>query len=264
MPSIRPLHGGDLDALVNFFGANALPRETLALELDCAEAYLWMGLFDDEDGRLAAVHRGLNLGGYLLLKGVTVAPRLQGSTAVLHLALAITEQAKATGWRGVAVWIEPNKPERHIAARLRIAAQGPLVHRYLIPVGTPGDGTPLAPSARCGTLSIDLGGAPLVPNLLTPQARGFDWVLDQQRLMLSGNPCPGAAAMPDLLRELGPLAQAIGASGVEIHLPAADLLAAISILSPGVKRLSRTPVRLGVRRFAAAPATSRPEMAMVP
>ena len=247
----RSLCTGDIDSLARFLSGNRLPRETLCRELDQEDIYVWMGLFDRIDGELIAVHRGMDFGGVLLLKGVTVASNRKGSTAALQVALAITENARKSGRKGVAVWVEPSKPERHLAARLRIPATGPLVHRYQLPIGGIGAESNRPTDLRSsGMFSLRLGEDPLVPNLLPSEA--FDrinWVLDNQRLLLSTNPCNHASQLPELLRTLAPLAQSVGARALEIHFPASDLISAVAVLSNGAKRLSRTPVRLGVRYF---------------
>lgn len=252
MELIRRLQVKDLDALSRFLSGEDGAPAYLALELQRPETYLWLALFDAGSGDIIGVHRGMRLGSHLLLKGVVVDQRHKGSTSSLQLGRAMVEAATALGLQGVAAWIEPSKPERHLAERLRLVAQGPLVHRYLVP---------LQPSlAREGPIHGDLFGTvdltgdqtdvPLVPSLLPSRPSHYAWVLDGKRIFLGGNPCPRVSALPLALRGIEPLARRVGATSLELALPASDLVSALETLALGARRLSRTPVRLGIRSFS--------------
>lgn len=245
MATIRSLSIADLVALQSLFGANSPDPQQLGRELQRNDVYLWMGLFGG--GQLVAAHRAMVLGGRLLLKGVSVATTNRGSTAAWRLALAMKAAAAARGCSGVAAWIEPHRPERFIAARLGVKAAGPLVHRFLIPLpGADEDAAVDTLAPLTGTLEMRPCDAALVPDLLDGVAGQVNWVIDGSRIVLSGNPCRNTEGLPSLLSMLRPLASRAGARAAEIHLPASDLAAAFSIVAPGVARLSRTPVRMGL------------------
>lgn len=252
MGTIRPLITADLWGLQLLFGVNCPAPQVLARELERRDVYLWLGLFGD-DGHLVATHRAMTLGGVLLLKGVSVASAHRGTTAALRLALALKEAAGRLGCTGLAAWIEPQKPERYLAARLGIKGSGQLVHRYLLPLlGARSDAAADPAAELVGALQTASGDEVLVPDLLGGPAGRVSWVIDGRRLVLSGNPCRSTPELSHLLEQLRPMAQRAGAEGVEVYLPAADLTAAFSILAPGVNRLSRTPVLMGTRAFQPA------------
>lgn len=249
MGTIRRLVSDDLDDLLCLFGPNSPPAQTLLRELSRHDVYFWLGLFA-QDGKLVATHRAMTLGGVLLLKGVSVSSPHRGSTAAVRLSMAMLESAEKAGCDGVAAWIEPTQPERFLAARLAIRGAGPLIHRFLLPlVDSDQDGDARSGANLNGALQVDLQGAAMVPDLLGGLPGTVNWVIDGRRLVLSGNPCCTTAELPQLLERARPLALAAGANGVEVPVPAADLAAAFSIVRPGVTRLSRTPVLMGMRRL---------------
>jgi hypothetical protein len=259
MGAIRPLDIADASELHRLFGVNCPATQQLARELERRDVYLWLGLFAD-DGQLVATHRAMTLGEMLLLKGVSVASVHRGTTAALRLALAMKEAASGLACKGLAAWIEPQKPERYLAARLGIGGTGLLVHRYLLPLPGARSDSAMDPSGDLvGALQTSSDDEVLVPDLLGGPAGCVNWVIDGRRMVLSGNPCQDSAELPTLLEQLRPLAQKAGADGVEVCLPAADLAAAFSILAPGVTRLSRTPVRMGTSSFQ-PPGTAKPFM----
>ncbi|ALT79268.1 hypothetical protein AT984_20790 [Paucibacter sp. KCTC 42545] len=215
------------------------------------DTYIWIGLLEDGRQALSGVHRGMKIGGFLLLKGVTIDRRLTGTTAALRLAQAISQTARHRGWTGVSVWVEPAKRERFLAARLQIRAAGTRVHRYHISLKNCAAELADAPGAPLsGTLEIALGTAqPLVGSLLPLPEHCYGWVCDGRRIVLAGNPCVTLDDLPTLKDRLAPVARRIGATALELQVPAADFAASLSLLAIGAKRLSRTPVQLGHRRF---------------
>lgn len=251
MGTIRSLAAADLGELQRFFGANSRPEAVLARELVRRDVYLWMGLFGG-DGHLVATHRAMTLGGVLLLKGLSVARAHRGTTAALRLALSMVEAARSMGCSGLAVWIEPSKPERYLASRLGIEGSGPLVHRYLLPLpNKQSDDAEDSATELAGSLQTGSDVHAFVPDLLGGPSGNVSWVIDGRRMVLSGNPCRSTAELPRLLEHVRPMADRAGAEGVEIHLPAAELTAAFSLLASGLTRLSRTPVLMGIRSFQA-------------
>ncbi|RQR40631.1 hypothetical protein [Burkholderia sp. Bp9142] len=235
-----------------------LAPPALTTELAAPDFYTWMGLFFGDE--LIALHRGMRWGSWLLFKGLIVAPAYRGSPAGIQLAIALREYARSIGYAGVIVWVEPGKPERGIAAMLRMKRHGPLVHRFEFPLPCAaeclarGFVTPI----YANRISIRRRGRPMVPNLVASSHDGgsvFYWVSDDGRLVLSGNPCGSVEDLPDLISEVVPIAQSVGATAIEFPILAHDVEAMIAFVSKGARRLSRTPVYLGLHMFdACAPA----------
>lgn len=227
------------------FGERCPPVSVLNRELSCPDVYLWLGLHTD-DGELVGTHRAMRFGDSLLLKGVSVAGRYRGSSAAPRLALAIKRFAFDLGYARIAAWIEPSGPERFLAARLGVKASGPFVHRFMLPVpANPVNALPQDMSGFCGSLPLSAYREPMVPDLLQGPVGAVSWVLDGQRIVLSGNPCTSVSELPSLLSALLPIAGRLSANSVEVPVPAADLLAAFSIITAGVVRLSRARIRMG-------------------
>jgi Acetyltransferase (GNAT) family len=260
----RVLTPADLPLLTKFDPSRIDPLAA-SLELGTPRYYTWMGLFSDDN--LIAVHRSMRWGPYLLLKGLIVAPQHRGSTAGLRLAIALMEYAKSIGYAGIVVWVEPSKPEREIAARLRINLRGPLVHRIEIPLPEEAGSRRLGSMQpiRAGTMSIEPRGIPMVPDLITPPCKRYSdlhWVYDNGRIVLSGNPCGSVADFPDLVFKIMPIAQSVGATALELPIMACDLESMFSIVSTGARRLSRTAVCLGLREFESSLESSASVTAM--
>ncbi|WEB42136.1 hypothetical protein MOV08_24690 [Streptomyces yunnanensis] len=249
---VRRLTPADTDEILRIIDLEELDAKTLARELAAGDDYLWLGL-DTAEGRLGAVHRSMKWGELLLLKGVFVAESARGSGAALELAFALRDAARRGGYAGLAVWVEPHKPEAGLARMLRLRETGPLIHRFEVSV--PADGPPISgpvPDAASGTLlpgSPEHGAyalAPLVVDLLSGGAPAtVHWVLDRHRLVLSGFPLPSVVDLHRLITDVGPLAKAKGAAFIEFPVPAADIPSALSLAAIKARRLSRTPVRLG-------------------
>jgi hypothetical protein len=217
---------------------------TMKFELERANTYVWMGAFD-RSGTLVGAHRAMLWGSHLLLKGLTVASSHLGSTAALALATSLRNHANEIGLSGLAVWIEPSKSERRIADRLGLVAQGPRVHRYQFPLDNPP--CPDMSAIAGGLLAWEFDGTPMVRDLLGTRG-GVCWVLDRGRVVLSGTPCASIDEARRFAQAVGARVGCVRASSVEFTLLAADLDAAIRALAAGGRRLSRTPVRLGLPR----------------
>ncbi|MFE0774897.1 hypothetical protein [Streptomyces sp. NPDC058861] len=256
----RRLHGGDVDAALRLCPFEDVDAGVVHRELAAEGDYCWMGLFTP-DGAPAAVHRAMRWHRHLLLKGVFVDDRFRGSGAALGVAFAVRDWAREAGYEGVAAWVEPNRPEARLAARLRLRPAGPLLHRYLVrlPHGS-GAGRPTGtPPRASGTLVVPGGDetAPLVRELLgvprsSPAGVRLAWVLDRSRLVLSGNPCRSTGDLDGLLAAVGDTAASAGATAVEVVVEAADIPAALAMAGRGARRLSRSPVALGTLSFAGA------------
>ncbi len=241
----RPVERVDLPRVRVFdAGLASLAQE----ELQAPRDFAWFGHFVDE--RVVALHRALRWGSYLHLKGVFVADEFRGTATAIRLALALKSYARLGGWEGVAGWVEPTKPERVLAERLRLHRSGPMVHR--IELEFLEGPTPDITEGRSLSGSANFDEGPwLVPDLLGSSGTALHWVRDGGRLVLSGNPCTAVGDLPELLHQLTPLARAVGAGALELPINAASLLDLLGLAARGVKRLSRTPVYLGRHRFRA-------------
>ncbi|MFI6015589.1 GNAT family N-acetyltransferase [Streptomyces sp. NPDC051243] len=255
----RRLRSGETGTALRLCPFEDIDAEVISRELAAEADYCWMGLFAP-DGTAAAVHRAMRWHRHLLLKGVFVDASYRGSGAALSAAFAIRDWARQAGYAGTLAWVEPNKPEARLADRLRLRPGGPLLHRYLVPLpSTSNSARPEAtvPRPTAGTLAVPLGngGAPMVQELLGVRqehpATGtcLGWVLDRSRLVLGGNPCRSVDDLNTLLAAVEETAVFTGATAVEIPFEAADLHAALSLAGLGARRLSRSPVKLGVLSF---------------
>ncbi|MFD6983730.1 GNAT family N-acetyltransferase [Streptomyces sp. NPDC059956] len=288
----RRLQAGEVDTALRLCPFEDVDADVIRRELAAGADYCWMGLFTP-DGKPAAVHRAMRWGRHLLLKGVFVDEEFRGSGAALAVAFAIRDWAREAGYEGVAAWVEPNKPEARLGTRLRLRPVGPRLHRYLVelpygsgterPAGTPQrtsgtpprtSGTPPrssgTPPRTSGTLVVPggSGAAPMVPELLgvagspsasTPSAgTRLAWVLDRSRLVLSGNPCRSTGDLDGFLAALEDTAVSVGATAAEVVLEAADIMAALAMAGLGARRLSRSPVTLGMVSFPGAEPSGTP------
>lgn len=216
-----------------------------------------MGLYAP-DGTLAAVHRGMRWHRHLLLKGVFVDDGFRGSGAGLGAAFAIRDWARSVGFDGILVWVERDKRESQLATRLRVRPDGPLIHRYLVPL--PSAGAAAHPGAgvgrpAAGVLTVPLTGrGAALRELLGIEQDGsggtrLGWILDRSRLVLGGNPCRSITELEILVAATAEAVGLTGAMSLEIPFEAADIHAALSLAGIGAKRLSRVPVRLGLLPF---------------
>ncbi|MEO9774366.1 hypothetical protein [Roseibium sp.] len=231
-------------------GLSGFTVAELLSELQRPRDYVWAALFCDL--RPVALHRSMRWGDFLLFKGLYVLDDFLGTPAGLRLALLLRNYARTAGYRGIAVWIESGKPERAIAARLRVSQSGPILHRFLLPLPPSSDAPGTLPEACSGRIEVACSGPPLVADLLTgtesPEPH-VNWVLDRGLLVLGGAPCTSIGQLPDLTGGLAALGHSLGAQAIELPLPASDLFAMFALTSTGAQRLSRTPVRLGLHRF---------------
>ncbi|SED16965.1 GNAT family N-acetyltransferase [Streptomyces sp. TLI_105] len=259
-PTARRLHDGEVDAALRLCPFEDVDADVIRRELAAEADYCWMGLFTP-DGQLAAVHRAMRWHRHLLLKGVFVDERFRGSGAALGVAFAIRDWAREAGYEGVAAWVEPSKPEVRLATRLRLRRVGPLLHRYLVrmPYGSDAERPTGTPPRTSGTLVVPGEGeaAPMVQELLgvprSPSAgTRLAWVLDRSRLVLSGNPCRSMGDLDGFLAAVEDTAVSAGATAVEVVVEAADVPAALAMVGRGARRLSRSPVALGMVSFAGA------------
>ncbi|SCK13848.1 hypothetical protein [Streptomyces sp. WMMB 322] len=250
----RPLAADDVDSALRLCDIDGIDGNVVRRELAAERDYCWMGLFT-ADGTLASVHRGMRWHERLLLKGLFVDERFQASGAGLRTVLAVRDWASRNGFRGVLAWVEPSKPEAHLARRLRMRCGGPRLHRYLIPLphaqeGLPSGSGPVRTATGTLTVPVPDGSSPAVEELLgveqcTPGAIRLAWVLDRSRLVLSGNPCDSVTDLDTLVEAAKSLAPATGATSLEVPFEAADLHSALWLAGNAAKRLSRTPVSLG-------------------
>lgn len=260
----RRLGAGDIEAALGLCRIDDIDRDVVARELAARADYCWMGLHAP-DGTLAALHRGMRWHGHLLLKGVFVDDRFKQSAAGLRVAYAIRNWAMREGFEGVLAWVEPNKPESHLAHRLRIRATGPLLHRFLIPLPpTASTGAVPGVARMAGILTVAAPSQtpPAISELLRIEQDDqgclcLAWILDRSRIVLSGNPCGDVADLDGLVHAVQPLAALTGATGLEIPFEAADLQTALRLAGTGARRLSRSPVRLGVGSFPSAMPSAR-------
>ncbi|MEV6726326.1 hypothetical protein AB0M94_35970 [Streptomyces xanthochromogenes] len=255
----RRLRTGDVEVASQLCPFPDVDAAVVERELEAADDYCWMGLFAT-DGTLAAVHRGMRWHRYLLLKGVFVDDGHCGAGTALGAAFAIRDWARQAGYSGILAWVERNRPEAQLAIRLRIRPVGPLLHRFLIPLSSTGDTAGPDSGMRrltAGTVTVPLpgDGTPAVEELLgieqdDPVGTRLGWILDRSRLVLSGNPCRSVGDLKVLLSAAEETAAMTGATALEVPFEAADLLAALSLAKLGAKRLSRSPVNLGILHFA--------------
>lgn len=241
---------GALEALAPFPADGLRP----CYELTIPRNYVWWGVFSGT--RLIAAHRGLRWGDSLMLKGLYVAKEYLGTSAGLQAAFAVRDFARSEGYCSAVAWVELAKPERHIATRLRLALNGPALHRLAFPVfDHDPEMSPQVPAEQnliCGTLSVGMTESPLVENMLAPSGSGaseFAYVLDQNRIVLSGNPCREASDIPLLLEKVEPVARLLQVGTLEIPVPASDIARLFAFAACGGQRLSRTPVMLGQHVF---------------
>ena len=218
-------------------GLDLEKRYDLCAELGASHA-IWLGLWDQE--QLLAVHRAIQFGPYLHLKGLFVAARHRGGPAGLLVARATLAYALGCGSEGVLAWIEPSKPDRALAERLRISPQGPLVHRFGLVVPNVRDRQ--IPLQGTGVLSSK--GMSLETNLLGRHE--ILWTMDRDRLILSAAP---VGDPNHLLALVGDLAYKMGARQIEFPIVVADLGALITTHAAGARRLSRATVFLGCTFF---------------
>ncbi|MFJ3878469.1 GNAT family N-acetyltransferase [Streptomyces sp. NPDC090077] len=256
----RRLRGEEAAAALRLCPFDDVDADVIRRELAAEGDYCWMGLFTP-DGELAAVHRAMRWHRHLLLKGVFVDDGFRGTGAALGAAFAIRDWAREAGYDGVVAWVEPNKPEARLAARLRLRPVGPLLHRYLVrlPYGTGAERPAGTPPRASGTLVVPGGdeAAPMVRELLgVPRGPSagtrLAWVLDRSRLVLSGTPCRSTGDLDGFLSALRDTAGPVGATAAEVLVEAADIPAALAMAGLGARRLSRSPVRLGMASFAGA------------
>jgi hypothetical protein len=266
----RRLHDAEVDAALRLCPFDDVDAGVIRRELAAGADHCWMGLFTP-DGTLAAVHRAMRWHRHLLLKGVFVDDGFRGSGAALGAAFAIRDWAREAGYEGVAAWVEPNKPEARLAGRLRLRPVGPLLHRYLVRLPHASDaerptGTPPRTSGTLVVPGFVPGGdeaAPMVRELLgVPQGPSagtrLAWVLDRSRLVLSGNPCRSMADLGGFLAAVEDTAVSVGATAAEVVVEAADIPAALAMAGLGARRLSRSPVALGLVSFAGAEPSGTP------
>ncbi|MFD5388211.1 hypothetical protein ACFWMG_25400 [Streptomyces sp. NPDC127074] len=256
----RRLRTGDAEAAARLCSFQDVDTAVVKRELAASDDYCWMGLFM-ADGTLAAVHRGMRWHRHLLLKGVFVDDGHRGAGTAIGAAFAIKDWARQAGYAGILAWVERNKPEARLATRLRLRPVGPLLHRFLVPLPTAGDAADPGTGSgvrgpAVGTLTVPRPGdrTPAVGELLgieqdDPAGTRVGWILDRSRLVLSGNPCRSADDLKVLLAAAEETAAATGAIALEVLFEAADVLTALSLAKAGVKRLSRSPVNLGVLYF---------------
>lgn len=275
--TVRRLTPADTDQVLALASFDGLSPSRLAAELAAEDDYWWVGLATST-GRLCAVHRSMRWGRHLLLKGVLVDGSSRGSGAVLQLAFALRDAARRQGYAGVAAWVEPHEPEAALARMLRLRQTGPLVHLFEVPIPVdeggaraPGPALAVGSPDNRGTIVVrTTGQLPMVANLLGPvdpageptAATAADevtayWVVDGRRLVLSACPCADVTQVAELVAMIGPTARERGATALEIPLPAVDVLAALYLAGTGVRRLSRTPARLGRLDFAVVPPDER-------
>ncbi|MEU2834391.1 GNAT family N-acetyltransferase [Streptomyces lavendulae] len=256
----RRLHDGEVDAALRLCPFGDVDADVIRRELAAEADYCWMGLFTP-DGTLAAVHRAMRWHRHLLLKGVFVDDRFRGSGAALGVVFAIRDWAREAGYEGVVAWVEPNKPEARLATRLRLRPVGPLLHRYLVqlPYGSDAELPTGTPPRMSGTLVVpgEYESAPMVRELLgvqrSPSAgTRLAWVLDRSRLVLSGNPCRSMGDLDGFLAVVKDNAVSASATTAEVVVEAADIPAALAMVGLGARRLSRSPVALGMVSFAGA------------
>ncbi|TXS36990.1 hypothetical protein [Streptomyces sp. OR43] len=254
---VRRLTPADADEILRIVTLEGLDPTVLTRELT-GDDYLWMGLASPTGG-LGAVHRAMRWGSRLLLKGVFVDASVRGSGAALELGFAMRDHARDSGYAGVAAWVEPHKPEAALARMLRLRTSGPLLHRFEIAVPDSAAHVPLpAHRDRVLTLPGRAPATPLVADVVADddehgpghRSAGAHWVLDRHRLVLSGFPGHSVADLGELVAAAAPTARARGARFLEFPMPAADLSAALCLAAAKARRLSRTPVRLGLLRFA--------------
>ena len=241
--TLRPEDARAVAAICPFDG---LDEARIRWELDRPEHHVWLGRCD-VDGRVVAAHRGLVWSDHLLLKGVCLAPELAGTTAALGLGMAMRTEARERGLT-LAAWVEPSRPEAHLARRLRLVPVRPdLVHRYLLRGETPvaADGPHPATSGRVRL--PHLAETPLGPDLLaSSSARTVEvrWTWDRGRLVLSAVPAASVATLTPVLAAVAEAAGGWPSAGFELPLPAADLATALLLTRSGAHRVSRTPVQL--------------------
>ncbi|MFE7947290.1 GNAT family N-acetyltransferase [Streptomyces sp. NPDC057426] len=277
----RRLDAGEVDTALRLCPFEDIDADVIRRELAAEADYCWMGLFTP-DGTPAAVHRAMRWNRHLLLKGVFVDDEFRGSGASLDVAFAIRDWAREAGYEGVVAWVEPNKPEARLAARLRLRPVGPLLHRYLVqlPYGSDAERPAEPPPRTSGTLIVPDGGeagggeagggeagggeaAPMVRELLgvpwsSSAGTRLAWVLDRSRLVLSGNPCHSTGDLDRFLAAVEDTAVSAGATAVEVLVEAADIPAALAMAGLGARRLSRSPVVLGRVSFAVAETSGTP------
>lgn len=243
----------DAEAVARICHFAGLGTGRIRWELERPATHAWLGV-RSADGRLAAVHRALRWDRYLLLKGLCIDPALSERSVGLALALAIRDLARDQGCAGVAAWVEPNHPESHLAARLRLRPATGLLHRYWVPApdvvgsGVDVDGT--------GVLELTVGKdvRPLVNEVLRldqprPEGTRLAWLMDRNRMLLSGTPCASIDGLGSLLRDVSEASGVVPKEGFEVLFEAADLAAGLVLAGTGGHRLSRTPVRLAVYEF---------------
>ncbi|MFD3531409.1 GNAT family N-acetyltransferase [Streptomyces sp. NPDC058664] len=259
----RRLRAGEVDAALRLCPFEDVDADVVRRELAAEADYCWMGMFTP-DGTPAAVHRAMRWHRHLLLKGVFVDDGFRGSGAALGAAFAVRDWAREAGYEGVVAWVEPNRPEARLATRLRLRTVGPLLHRYLVPLPYGSDAARPAgtPPRTSGTLVVpgevvpaEDEAAPMVRELLgvprSPSAgTRLAWVLDRSRLVLSGNPCRSTGDLDGLLAAAEDTAVSAGATAAEVVVEAADIPAALTMAGRGARRLSRSPVALGMVTFA--------------
>jgi hypothetical protein len=210
----------------------------------------------------------------------------RGTGTALELAFALRDLARSAGYAGIVAWVEPHEQEAALARLLRLRQTGPLLHRFEIPLSCGGGqdrsvGDSIPCLTNSGTIAFDGAGSqqapPMLDDLLSVtedrqhlgdagptdrrqphyRRKTVHWVLDRHRLVLSGLPCQSVADLPKLIVAMRTV-PAQSASALEVPVPAADLSAALSLVSIKARRLSRTPVRIGRLDFAAAPPHDKP------
>ncbi|WP_290055707.1 hypothetical protein [Amycolatopsis solani] len=259
---VRPLTPGDAEEVLALVTFDGLGAGRLAEELAAANDYHWMGLIDPA-GRIRAVHRSMRWGDHLLLKGVFVEKSLRGSGAVLRLAFALREAARAAGCAGIAAWVEPHEPEAALARVLRLRLSSTLLHRFEVRIAEDDEGRGIGFAENSGVLTVGAAaGPPLVPDLLGSQAKraphggsAARWVIDGRRIVLSACPARTIADLGEVVSAVRAPAGTGPVTTMELPLPAGDLAIALALTGTGAKRLSRTPVRLGRWDFPVKPAT---------
>ncbi|MFJ3784363.1 GNAT family N-acetyltransferase [Streptomyces sp. NPDC090093] len=267
----RRLHAGEVDTALRLCPFEDVDADVVRRELAAEADYCWMGLFTP-DGTPAAVHRAMRWNRHLLLKGVFVDDEFRGSGASLGVAFAIRDWAREAGYEGVVAWVEPNKPEARLATRLRLRPVGPLLHRYLVqlPYGSDAEHPARTSPRASGTLTVPGGdgadgdgAAPMVQELLgVPRSPSggtrLAWVLDRSRLVLSGNPCSSMGDLEGFLAAVEATAVSAGATAAEVVVEAADIPAALAMVGLGARRLSRSPVVLGMLSFGSSEPSDAP------
>lgn len=266
---VRRLTPMDLSALTALVGSQRFTEYVLAMELEPGSPYRWVGVLDS--GELCGAHRGLLWGDYLFLKGVFVDESARGTDAVLRLAFALRDVAWDAGAAGIAAWVsESSRPQVTIAQRLRLQLSAETLHLYSLSLPTGRQGKPASqPTFRSvrGEVTTDFGEEPLVadmlkdstaPEIVTGEGRlrapfgsrqSVSWVLDRDRIALSGLPCRCIDDFGCLLPALALIGAPMDIFTIELPVPATDFSLAIWLAAKNARRISQRPQKMGKYHF---------------